>query len=104
MLLGRFKQQPNDAKLYQIDYTDYLSETLPTPGVSLAGTPAFTVEPTTTPPLDIQDIAIDSGNPLAVNFRVTSGLDLSCYKVTVLATFDSTEEVEDEIEYDIEDI
>lgn len=101
-LLDRFDKQPDEVKIYQIDYSQWLAsgETVSsvTPTVELLNPESGDVgEPT----LTVGTTQILSGN--TYEYFMSSGTDGKNYKVTFLASTSLAQVQESEIEFKVRD-
>jgi hypothetical protein len=96
-VLAHYRQQPSEVLRYSIDYTPWLES-----GEVLT-TVDITVDIATTPPLDIDQIFLVSGDR-TVTFVVSGGVSGTQYQATVLAETDGGQTVEREVIFTVEEL
>lgn len=102
-LLDRFLKQPDEIKIYQIDYAEWLFEGEVVTGV----TPTVTIlNPATTdvgePTLTVGASQVLSGN--IFEYSLSAGTHNKRYKITFLADTSDSQRVESEIEFKVNDL
>ena len=90
-VIARFEQQPWEAKRYRVDFRDHLADG------EVILTPTFVISPTTSPALQISNVAIAPDGDQLVLF-ISGGVDGTLYRVTMRTETSDTQKLEDEIE------
>ena len=93
-IIARFEQQPWEKKRYRVDFRDHLAD-----GETIV-TPTFVISPTTTPPLEVSNVAISPDADQLVMF-IEGGVDGTLYRITMRTTTSDLQKLEDEIEVSI---
>ncbi len=96
--LGKYVQTSQDVLLYNIDYSQWLGS-----GETISGTPTFTVETTTSPPLVINNVSVDSLTHTLVAFYASGGVSGTQYNVTVSTNTSAGQTKEDYVVFSIKD-
>lgn len=102
-LLDRFNKQPDEIKLYQIDYSEWLltGETI----ISIA-TDIELLNPDSG---DVGEPTLSLGTPSIINgnvyqYYLSLGTDNKNYKITFLTDTSDSQRVESEIEFNVRDL
>lgn len=96
-LLGRYKQQPGEKRKRGVDYTKFLES-----GETIISVMAL-VSPTTASPVVVSSILIDSGAKKFAYF-VEGGLTNTDYLVEFTVTTSLGQILEDEIQFELEEV
>ncbi len=97
MILDRYRQQPNDLRRREIDYTEWLAE-----DEVLTGTVVTSITPTTVPPFTLSSVTIDPDGKV-LEYFAGGGLSGTDYVVMFRVTTDDGQVREDEVEVTVEE-
>lgn len=95
MILGRYRQHPNDRRLRELDYDDFLEE-----GEIISGISA-TVTPVTDPPFVVGGFTIAVGGRKLAYFS-SGGVHGQSYEVLFDVQTNATQRKNDTVEFDVE--
>lgn len=98
-LSARFKQGPQEAKRYLLDYTLFLSAGEAVTGI-VSSVTVLTVPIIGSPPLVVSSVTLGPGGLQALYF-ISGGATQQSYEVTFLATTSIGQVLEDVVQYDI---
>lgn len=91
---SKYIQADGEKKRYNIDYSDWLDS-----GETVSSV-AYSVSPTTSPPLVVSSSSIDPNNT-GVTFYVSGGVNTNTYKVIVTMTSNGGQIKEDAVTFAI---